>query len=447
MSQSSAGIRAGSSPIRHHGRRGRSVLAPLPNPGEQDRLRAEADARARALVADAAAAGAPLCDFNGNRRSHVTLPEYRAGRAPENKGRRYPAEVLTSDEVLALLEQLAGGKTGQRDRALIVVMWRAGLWIAEALALEPRDVDLELGTLTFRRGKGSKRRVVAIDAGTRRHLAELLVRRVHLGLEDPQLRERLELDEDEEVPVFCTLSGPGLGRPMHASVVREMLKLYASRAGIRKPVRPHGLRHTFAFEASQEVEGRDGPGDIHQPTTAGLHAGRRAATQDAGRDRGARRPRLPGAARPAAGARAQHRAGVLPRARDPGRARAWRSGQEHLPTRVPDLAAPAAEEPLPLGRRLHDDRAGPAMTRPRRRFRLSEPTEHELHTRPCKQPQLRYSPGGCRPAVAGRVVPRILCAPAPRTDLLRSCRLAPPARAPRKLGSPHSRPDRTHKHW
>jgi len=252
MSQSSAGVRAGSSPIRRRGRGGRSVLSPLPNPGEQDRSRAEADARARALVADAAAAGAPLRDVNGNRRSHVTLPEYRAGRAPENKGRRYPAEVLTSGEVLAILDQLPGGKTGQRNRALIVVMWRAGLRIAEALALEPRDVDLERGTLTVRRGKGSKRRVVAIDAGTGRHLAELLARRVQLGLEDPQLRERLELDEDEEVPVFCTLSRPGLGRPMHSSVVREMLKLYARHAGIRKPVRPHGLRHTFAFEASQE---------------------------------------------------------------------------------------------------------------------------------------------------------------------------------------------------
>jgi len=88
------------------------------------------------------------------------------------------------------------------------------------------------------------------------------------------------------------------------------------------------------------------------------------------------------------------------------------------------------------------------MSRFRRRFRLGEPTEHELHTRPCKAPQLRYSPGGCRPAIAGRVTPRILRAPAPRTDLLRSCRPAlSPAQAPRKLGIAHSQPDRTHRHW
>ena len=253
MNTSAAGT-PGAFSVRRGRRRGRNSLAALPDPREQDRLEAEADAHARALVAEAAASGEPLLDVNGNPRSHVTLPAYRLGRAPGNKGRRYPAEALAVDEALAILEQFPNGKskTGSRNRALFIVLWRAGLRIAEALALEPRDIDLARGLITVRAGKGDKRRVVAIDSMTRRSLAELLSRREKLGLDSPELRARLGLADEEQVPVFCTLSGPGLGLPMHSSVARETLKLYARKAGIKKRVHLHGLRHTFASELSLE---------------------------------------------------------------------------------------------------------------------------------------------------------------------------------------------------
>src|SRR4051812_46875445 len=98
------------------------------------------------------------------RRSHVTFAAYRVGKHPPNYGLTYPAEVLTPEEVLRLIAACARrGPSGLRNRALIVVLWRGGLRIAEALALYPKDVDLTAGTITVLHGKGNKRRTVGID--------------------------------------------------------------------------------------------------------------------------------------------------------------------------------------------------------------------------------------------------------------------------------------------
>lgn len=48
-------------------------------------------------------------------------------------------------------------------RGLIVVLWRAGLRISEALALNGSDLDLSCGAIVVRRGKGGKRRKVGMD--------------------------------------------------------------------------------------------------------------------------------------------------------------------------------------------------------------------------------------------------------------------------------------------
>jgi len=201
----------------------------------------EARVRAEAVLIAAEAAGAPLLDPLGRRLSPVTMPEYRRGRRPANAGRKFPAEVLTPDEMGVLLDALPKGKTGVRDAALIVVLWRAGLRIAEALALELKDVDLAGGAITVLRGKGDKRRVAAIDPIAVRYLERWLA-----------VRGELEIDEPD-IPLFCTTRRDGGGiRPMRASAFRQTLARYAKRAGIAKRCHPHGLRHTMAFELAME---------------------------------------------------------------------------------------------------------------------------------------------------------------------------------------------------
>lgn len=178
--------------------------------------------------------------IGGRRRSFITLPGYRLGMKPPNAGRKYPAEVLTREEVGRLLASCSRrGPAGLRNRALFVVMWRSGLRVSEALDLYRKDVDLDAGTITVLEGKGRKRRVVGIDpqAG---------------AVIEGWLRRRRELGIGPAAPLFCTISGDTRGRPLSGSYVREAIKHLARKAGIEKRVHPHGLRHTHAAELALE---------------------------------------------------------------------------------------------------------------------------------------------------------------------------------------------------
>ena len=66
----------------------------------------------------------------------------------------------------------AGGDSpeGVRLRGIIVVLWRAGLRVSEALALNETDLDPDRGSLVVRHGKGDKRREVGMDRWAWTHL-------------------------------------------------------------------------------------------------------------------------------------------------------------------------------------------------------------------------------------------------------------------------------------
>ncbi|MGI8629669.1 MAG: tyrosine-type recombinase/integrase [Solirubrobacteraceae bacterium] len=127
--------------------------------------------------------------------------------------RRRPPEVLTEAEVIALIRACSTrAPTGVRNRALIAVLWRSGLRISEALALELRDVDLEAGTLRVRHGKGDKSPTVGVDEQTSAMLARWFDR-------------RRKLSPGARAPVFCTLDG---GR-IDSSYVRRLLQRLAAK--------------------------------------------------------------------------------------------------------------------------------------------------------------------------------------------------------------------------
>src|SRR5215210_4563460 len=81
------------------------------------------------------------------------------------RGSGIPPTPPTVEEIIAVLRQTADDRHGARLRALIVVLWRGGLRVQEALSLGERDLDPRRGSLLVRRGKGGRRREIGVDAG------------------------------------------------------------------------------------------------------------------------------------------------------------------------------------------------------------------------------------------------------------------------------------------
>ena len=106
---------------------------------------------------------APPLDCAGRRRSPATPPGYHRGRAPRDKGRRFPADPPTVKEIVAVMRAAGENRAGLRLRGSIVVLWRAGLRISEALALSETDLDRARGSIQVRRGKGGRAHEVGLD--------------------------------------------------------------------------------------------------------------------------------------------------------------------------------------------------------------------------------------------------------------------------------------------
>jgi site-specific recombinase XerD len=177
-----------------------------------------------------------VLDRAGRRRSPATLPGFHRGRPPQNKGMRYPADPPRTEEIIAVMRAAGSGLYGLRVRGLIVVLWRAGLRISEALALRESDLEPNCGSLLVRRGKGGKRREVGMDDWAWMELRPWIERRAELPVG----------------PLFCVLAGPTKGRAWSATAARQDLRLLARRAGVRRRFAPHQLRHAHAVEMARE---------------------------------------------------------------------------------------------------------------------------------------------------------------------------------------------------
>jgi len=150
--------------------------------------------------------------------------------------RKLDADLLTTTEVQALLAACSRrAPTGLRNRCLIVVAYRCGLRCQEALDLALKDIDFDNGTITVQRGKGGKRRVVGLDAGTAAIVQQWL-----------QARSKLKLLRS--APLLCTLQGGQIG----TSYVRHLMKRLAKKAGVEKRVHYHQLRHVYACDLVRE---------------------------------------------------------------------------------------------------------------------------------------------------------------------------------------------------
>jgi type 1 fimbriae regulatory protein FimE len=151
-------------------------------------------------------------------------------RKAKNTARR-DREYLTANEVEKLMA-VAGklGRHSQRDVTLILMMYRHGLRVAEAISLRWEAVDLDMAQLHVRRAKHG-------------------IATVH-PLRGKELRALRKLKRDYPGKAYVFVSergGPLTARSVHHIIVRA-----GSEAGLPFPVHPHMLRHACGFHLANK---------------------------------------------------------------------------------------------------------------------------------------------------------------------------------------------------
>lgn len=176
------------------------------------------------------------------------------------KPERLPV-VLTTDEVQAILQRLAG-----TERLVALLLYGAGLRLLEALRLRVKDIDFAMNQVTVRDGKGQKDRVTMLPAVAKPLLAAHLTQVKRRHTQDIQagfgrvylpfaLAEKYP-NADREwgwqyvFPASRVSTDPrcGMKRRHHLdeSEIQRAVKRAVLQARIHKPATPHTLRHSFA---------------------------------------------------------------------------------------------------------------------------------------------------------------------------------------------------------
>ena len=140
-------------------------------------------------------------------------------------------EILTLKEIEQLLEQPnLQTPLGMRDRAMLEMLYATGMRVSELTHLPTHQVNLEGGYVLLY-GKGSKERIVPLGSEA--------IKWVTLYLK----KSRGILAKGKESPsLFINRSGKGMSRQRFW----KNLKDYGQKAGLRKRITPHLLRHSFA---------------------------------------------------------------------------------------------------------------------------------------------------------------------------------------------------------
>jgi integrase/recombinase XerD len=144
-------------------------------------------------------------------------------------GRRLP-KVLSFEEIERILDAPEReGFRGLRDRAMIQIMYAAGLRVSEVVGLRIADVDRKKGVV-FAHGKGDKRRLVPLGEPALEALDDYLAQRA----------------EHPRAAGSNVLFLSPRGGPLTRQGVWKLLTAYARGVGVSKPSSPHKLRHSFA---------------------------------------------------------------------------------------------------------------------------------------------------------------------------------------------------------
>jgi integrase/recombinase XerD len=139
-------------------------------------------------------------------------------------------EILTTDEVFALLEQPSGDSPKEvRDKAMLELLYATGIRVSELINLEVSDVNLKTSSILCR--DGSKSRTIPYGKKAKDALTRYL----------EGSREAI-VDNKESTILFANCSGQKMSR----QGFWKLIKHYAKKAGIESDITPHTLRHSFA---------------------------------------------------------------------------------------------------------------------------------------------------------------------------------------------------------
>ncbi|MDC6470439.1 site-specific tyrosine recombinase XerD [Flavobacteriales bacterium] len=146
-------------------------------------------------------------------------------------GKKLP-EFLTIEEIELLVNQIdRSKKEGERNLAIIEVLYGCGLRVTELIELKISEIYWEEGFIRII-GKGNKERLVPLGKIASKHLKIYLNEiRVHQKIKD------LFVDH-----VFINKNGSKISRVMIFKIVKKLTE----KAGIQKNISPHSLRHSFA---------------------------------------------------------------------------------------------------------------------------------------------------------------------------------------------------------
>jgi len=155
-------------------------------------------------------------------------------------GRKLPVALPVEDIGAMIDGPQREGPLGARDRALLEVLYGAGLRVSEAVGLDLDDLRWEPGhrglSVRVRNGKGGKDRIVPLGDKAASALRAWL-----------EVREGLLRPEQATAALFLGARGARL----LARVAREVVYRRCQQSGARTVVGPHGLRHSFASHLLQ----------------------------------------------------------------------------------------------------------------------------------------------------------------------------------------------------
>ncbi len=138
--------------------------------------------------------------------------------------------ILDSNEIVLLLSQPDGTDYKSiRDKAMLELLYATGIKVSELTELTVSNVNLQIGILHLHNGE--RERIVPMYPAAVKTVAAYLV----------NVRPAIVIDENED-RLFTNMNG----KPLSRQGFWKIIKHYAEKAGIKKDITPHTLRHSFA---------------------------------------------------------------------------------------------------------------------------------------------------------------------------------------------------------